>query len=231
MTATHVPERVMGAGAQALIAGPTNYIDGQWEDGHGEEQIVSLNPTTTELIRSVPEATTEQTERAILAARRAFDSGPWSGYSARDRDRIANSVDSVTGQPSLANPSISQDRKHTLTQLDLSWSLLDYGLARYSTAQAADRMLAAAEHRRKATHLLVQDVRVAYWRAASANQAVASKPGKPACSTVGTSGNCCVRRALVTASARSLPACTWGPGLVVSVQAKSSWPPIRSVSI
>jgi len=93
-----------------------------------------------------------------------------AGYSARDRDRIANSIDSVTGQPSLANPSISQDRRHTLTQLDLSWSLLDYGLARYSTAQAADRMLAAAEHRRKATHLLVQDVRVAYWRAASAQR-------------------------------------------------------------
>lgn len=93
-----------------------------------------------------------------------------AGYTARDRDRIANSIDSVTGQPSLANPSISQARKHTLTQLDLSWSLLDYGLARYSTDQAADRLLAAAEHRRKATHLLVQDVRVAYWRAASAQR-------------------------------------------------------------
>lgn len=93
-----------------------------------------------------------------------------AGYTARDRDRIANSIDSVTGQPSLANPSISQDRRHTLVQLDLSWSLLDYGLARYNTAQAADRMLAAAEQRRKATHLLVQDVRVAYWRAASAQR-------------------------------------------------------------
>jgi hypothetical protein len=44
-------------------------------------------------------------------------------------------------------------------------------------------------------------------------------------------GNCCVRVALVTASARSLPAWTWGPGDVVKVQAKSSWPPTRSVSI
>jgi outer membrane protein TolC len=103
-----------------------------------------------------------------------FDSLPRllasAGYTARDRDRIANSIDSVTGQPSLANPSISQAREHTLVQLDLSWSLLDYGLARYSAQQAGDRMLAAAQRRRKATHLLVQDVRQAYWRAASAQR-------------------------------------------------------------
>lgn len=93
-----------------------------------------------------------------------------AGYTARDKDRVANSIDSVTGQPSLANPSISQDRSHVLSSLTLSWSLLDYGLATYSTHQAGDRLLAAAERRRKATHLLVQDVRVAYWRAASAQK-------------------------------------------------------------
>jgi len=93
-----------------------------------------------------------------------------AGYNARDRDRISRSTDSVTGAPSLANPSISQSRDHTLASLDLSWSLLDFGLAHYSQQQAADRVLAAAERRRKATHLLVQDVRVAYWRAASAQR-------------------------------------------------------------
>lgn len=93
-----------------------------------------------------------------------------AGYSARDRDRVSRSTDSVTGAPSLANPSISQSREHTLVSLDLSWSLLDFGLAHYNQQQAADRVLAAAERRRKATHLLVQDVRVAYWRAASAQR-------------------------------------------------------------
>ena len=40
-----------------------------------------------------------------------------------------------------------------------------------------------------------------------------------------------VRVALVTASARNRPAWMCGPGDVVKVQAKSSWPPTRSVSI
>ncbi|KQU81073.1 MULTISPECIES: TolC family protein [unclassified Rhizobacter] len=93
-----------------------------------------------------------------------------AGYTSRDKDRVANSIDSVTGAPSLANPSISQDRNHTLSSLTLSWSLLDYGLASYNARQAGDRLLAAAERRRKATHLLVQDVRGAYWRAASAQK-------------------------------------------------------------
>lgn len=93
-----------------------------------------------------------------------------AGYSNRDRDRVSRSTDSVTGAPSLANPSISQSREHTLVQMDLTWSLLDFGLAHYNTQQNGDRVLAATERRRKATHLLVQDVRVAYWRAASAQR-------------------------------------------------------------
>ncbi len=93
-----------------------------------------------------------------------------AGYSARDSDRLARSVNSVTGQQIGVDPSVSQTRQHTLAQMDLTWNLLDYGLARYNTEQAGDRVLAAAERRRKATHLLVQDVRVAYWRAASAQR-------------------------------------------------------------
>lgn len=91
-----------------------------------------------------------------------------AGYTSRDKDHVSTSTDAVTGAPSLANPSISQDKSHTVTSLTLSWSLLDYGLAAYNARQAGDRMLAAAERRRKATHQLVQEVRTAYWRAASA---------------------------------------------------------------
>lgn len=91
-----------------------------------------------------------------------------AGYSTRSEDRVARSTDSVTGQPSLANPAISQDRSHTLSSLTMSWSLLDYGLANYNIEQAGSRLQAAAERRRKATHQLVQEVRTAYWRAVSA---------------------------------------------------------------
>ena len=75
----------MGSAAHALIDGPTNFIDGAWEDGQGTDVLTSLNPTTTEPIRDIPVASVAQTERAILAARRAFDSGPWSTVTPRER--------------------------------------------------------------------------------------------------------------------------------------------------
>lgn len=92
-----------------------------------------------------------------------------AGYSARDSDRISLSTD-LDGNPTGAAPQLSQERRHLTSQLDLSWSVLDFSLARYASEQAADRVLAAAERRRKATHQLVQDVRVAFWRVASAQR-------------------------------------------------------------
>lgn len=85
MTTTYTPEREMGPGARSLIDGPTNYIDGRWVDGAGTTTLTSLNPTTTEVLREVPTASLAQTEQAIQAARRAFDEGPWSGWTPRDR--------------------------------------------------------------------------------------------------------------------------------------------------
>lgn len=92
-----------------------------------------------------------------------------AGYTARDSDRISLSTN-LDGVPTGAAPQLSQERRHLVSQLDLSWSLLDFSLAQYSSEQAADRVLAAAERRRKATHQLVQDVRVAFWRVASAQR-------------------------------------------------------------
>ncbi|HQC97363.1 MAG TPA: TolC family protein, partial [Aquabacterium sp.] len=93
-----------------------------------------------------------------------------AGYHNRDSDLIVRSRDSVTGAPSLANPSISSDRSHTASGLVFSWSLLDFGTSYLQARQNADRSLVAAERRRKATHLLIQDVRTAFWRTASAQR-------------------------------------------------------------
>ena len=85
----------MGPAARALIDGPTNHIDGAWEDGQGTEVLTSLNPTTTEQIRDIPAASVVQTERAIRAARRAFDSGPWSTVTPRERADLLLSLADV----------------------------------------------------------------------------------------------------------------------------------------
>lgn len=93
-----------------------------------------------------------------------------AGYRDRNNDLVTRSKDSVTGAPSLANPYISSARSATTTDLSFTWSLLDFGQSYYASKQNADRALIAAERKRKALHLLIQDVRTAFWRTASAQK-------------------------------------------------------------
>jgi len=93
-----------------------------------------------------------------------------AGYRSRSENAISRAEDSVTGQPSLANPFISSEKNHTASDLGLTWNLLDFGLSYYGAKQNADRAMIAVERRRKAMHTLIQDVRTAFWRTASAQK-------------------------------------------------------------
>jgi aldehyde dehydrogenase (NAD+) len=88
VTITQSPEHKMSDSARSLVDGPTNYIDGRWEHGQGSEVLHSVDPSTTDPIRDIPCASVQQTERAILAARTAFDSGPWGKVTARERSDL-----------------------------------------------------------------------------------------------------------------------------------------------
>jgi outer membrane protein TolC len=92
-----------------------------------------------------------------------------TGYSWRNNDKVSMSRNSQTGLLSESQ-FVSQDREHVASSLGLTWSLLDLGLGYYNTRQQADRVLIAAEKRRKAMHLLMQDVRTAFWRAFAAQK-------------------------------------------------------------
>ncbi len=85
-----------------------------------------------------------------------------SGYTTRDNDR--------TVLLSGAASSASQDRTHVVSQLGLTWNTLEFGTGYLNSLQAADRALIATERRRKAMHVLMQDVRTVYWRAISAQK-------------------------------------------------------------
>ena len=61
------------------------YIDGSWTDSDGASVLTVLNPATEEVIGTVPEGTVADVERAVAAARRAFDSGPWPSLTVRER--------------------------------------------------------------------------------------------------------------------------------------------------
>ena len=108
-----------------------------------------------------------------------FEAGRWdllpkllagAGYATRDTDLTRLATDSVTGAPSLSNPFISSDRKHSTADISFSWNLLDFGASYYSSKQQADRVLIAMERRRKVMLTLIRNVRASYWKAVAAQK-------------------------------------------------------------
>lgn len=82
-------------------------------------------------------------------------------YSLRYRATPSNPNVFDTNRPF----DLSIDRKHFTSNLGLSWNILDFGASYYTAKQNGDRLLVAKEQRRKAMHILMQEVRTAYWRA------------------------------------------------------------------
>ncbi|MDK3016844.1 aldehyde dehydrogenase [Pseudodonghicola flavimaris] len=68
------------------IANPGKfYIDGQWVDPSTSRTIDVIEAATEELYFTVAEAETADVARAVDAARRAFDAGPWPQMPPRQR--------------------------------------------------------------------------------------------------------------------------------------------------
>ena len=64
------------------------YIDGAWADSSGTEMLEVINPATEELIGTVPQATPADVHRAVAAARKAFDKGPWPRMTPAERGAV-----------------------------------------------------------------------------------------------------------------------------------------------
>ena len=64
------------------------WIDNAWVDASDGGTREVINPADGTVIARVPEATAADVSRAIAAARRAFDEGPWPRMAARDRGTL-----------------------------------------------------------------------------------------------------------------------------------------------
>lgn len=93
-----------------------------------------------------------------------------AGYSGRDNHNSSTSRGLYSNRQTEAEPTYSSDREHFTGDLTMTWNALDFGVSYYAARQAGDRSLIAEERRRKVLHNLVQEVRAAYWRAASSQK-------------------------------------------------------------
>jgi len=63
-------------------------IDGKWVDSTSGKTFETINPATGEVIARVAEGDKADVDKAVKAARKAFDRGPWRKMNARQRGRL-----------------------------------------------------------------------------------------------------------------------------------------------
>lgn len=65
-----------------------HFIEGAFVDSVSGKTFESINPATNEPVATVAEGGTDEVDRAVVAARRAFDEGPWPRMSPPERKKI-----------------------------------------------------------------------------------------------------------------------------------------------
>ena len=64
------------------------FINGQWSEAASGKTFDTPNPATGETLARVAEGDAEDINRAVAAARKAFEEGPWSRMTPSERGRI-----------------------------------------------------------------------------------------------------------------------------------------------
>lgn len=80
------------------------FIDGRWVPPSTTSRLRPVNPATEELIADVAEAREADMDKAVAAARRAFDEGPWPRLSHAERGQYVAKLADLLEQrtPQLA---------------------------------------------------------------------------------------------------------------------------------
>ena len=64
------------------------YIDGEFVDAESGDRNDSINPFNGETIASIPRGNAADVNKAVAAARKAFDHGPWPRMSGEERSDL-----------------------------------------------------------------------------------------------------------------------------------------------
>jgi acyl-CoA reductase-like NAD-dependent aldehyde dehydrogenase len=103
------------------------FIGGKWEKPAAKGKLDVISPVTEKVLITFPEASPADVDKAVAAARKAFDTGPWPRMSAQER-----------GQALL---KVAELLKARLPELATTWTAqmgAPIGLTRYLSSQPSD---------------------------------------------------------------------------------------------
>jgi len=78
----------MAGGVTADVKTYEMLIGGEWVASKSSKTFPVFDPSTEEVIARVPDANAEDVNRAVAAAKAAFEDGPWATTTAQERGRI-----------------------------------------------------------------------------------------------------------------------------------------------
>jgi aldehyde dehydrogenase (NAD+) len=75
-----------------MITRDALFIGGQWVKPHSDATIDVVSPSTEELVGRVPAPSAEDVDHAVMAAREAFDHGPWPRMAPAERAAVLRRI-------------------------------------------------------------------------------------------------------------------------------------------
>ena len=88
MTNTLLPNEQYGPAAQFLSTPKKLLINGEFVDAASGKTFATINPATEEKLADIAQGGVEDIDRAVTAARQAFEGGSWSSMTPSQRQRI-----------------------------------------------------------------------------------------------------------------------------------------------
>ena len=78
----------MSATATATAQKYQMLISGEWVPGESRKTFNVYDPSTEQVIAEVPDGSAKDVDRAVAAAKDAFENGPWASSTAQERGRV-----------------------------------------------------------------------------------------------------------------------------------------------
>src|ERR1700744_4889032 len=78
----------MLGGGKADVRNYQMYVNGEWVDSTSRKIFPVYDPASEEVIAQIPDANADDVNRAVAAAKAAFEDGPWASTTAQERGRV-----------------------------------------------------------------------------------------------------------------------------------------------
>src|SRR5438128_10520310 len=81
-------EVAMPAGVKTEVRTYQMYVNGEWVESKSSKTFPVYDPATEEVIAQVPDSNADDVNRAVAAAKSAFEDGPRGSTTAQERGRV-----------------------------------------------------------------------------------------------------------------------------------------------